>query len=124
MKNKRRLFATSFIAGAATALYASKQMNKHNSTLSATDNNSYEANSNTLNNTTNQTAAETNNFFSKAPNIGTNHNNANAPITPKTQIPNTIYFENILDSNSVGSTFSNADESNITTSATIKIDSW
>lgn len=122
MKNKRRLVATSFIAGAAAAIYASKQMNKIISPLSATENNSYQAYSDTSNNNTKQTAAETNNFFTKAPNIGNNYNNVT--VTPKTQTPNNIYFENILDSKSDENTFSNASESNIKTNATIKIDSW
>lgn len=121
MKNKRRLVATSFIAGAAAALYASKQMNKLISPLSATESNTYEAHSETSNNTK-QTAAETNNFFTKAPNIGINYNNA--AVNSEIQTPNNIYFENILDSKSDGNTFSNKSQSNINTNATIKIDSW
>lgn len=85
MKNKGKLITTSFIAGAAAALYASKQMNKNNTTMSATENNSYEyfpkASTQTPIGNTTQTAAEANNFYTKAPHTSIDYNYDSEPNT-------------------------------------------
>lgn len=128
MKNKGKLIATSFIAGAAAALYASKQMHIHTSPSSTAKNNSRnfssEAAIQTPNN--NPTTAETNNFYTKAPSLATDYSSTG--VTSEEQIPYNVYFENIQTSkpsaDGIANDFSNVNENNFNTVTSIKIDSW
>ncbi|MFL0247982.1 hypothetical protein [Candidatus Clostridium stratigraminis] len=115
MGNKRKLAAASFIAGAATALYASKQMKKNTSPLSATENHKAKTQNNS------PTTAESNNFFIKAPNIGAANT---AAAESKTQSYNNLYFENIPNSESIFNTFTEKSENNsVLLNTALKIDS-
>jgi|GEM_PF-4702274 len=123
MGNKGKLAAASFIAGAAAALYASKQINK-TASLSAAENNSFESFSKTKAQTQNYNprTAESNNFFTKAPIIDTDNNSKAAS---KGQSYNNLYFENIPNSESIGNNLmskSENDTANLNTA--LRIDSW
>ncbi|MFL0269533.1 hypothetical protein [Candidatus Clostridium radicumherbarum] len=116
MGNKGKLAAASFIAGAAAALYATKQMKNNTSPPSAAENHKAQAQG------SNPTNAESNNFFIKAPSIGADNNIGTAS---KTQAYNNLYFENIPNSESIYNTFtSKSENSTATLNTTLKIDSW
>lgn len=127
MHIKGKLIATSFIAGAATALFASKQMNKNNITMSAPEKNSYETYPKTSGYNTMQTAAETNNFYTKAPSTAIDYNYDTNATSATSQTPYNVYFHNEKDPKLVGSTTPNAlnniDNGIISPNSTIKIDS-
>lgn len=109
MHIKGKLIATSFIAGAATALFASKQMNKNNNTMTSTAKNSYKtshAKTSTYNSM--PTAAETNNFYTKAPNTAIDYNYDINATNATSQTPYNVYFHNEADTKPAESTIPNA----------------
>lgn len=135
MSIKSKLFTTSFIAGAAAALYASKQMQKYNTTVSVTENNNNESytksSTQTPSYTAAQTAAETNNFYAKAPATSIDYNYDASTTSVTSQAPHDVYFqneqisqpiENTTSTTNTSSTNNTINNNSVDPKAPIKID--
>jgi hypothetical protein len=118
MSIKSKLFTTSFIAGAAAALYASKQMQKYNTTVSVTENNNNESyiksSTQTPSYSAAQTAAETNNFYAKAPATRIDYNYDANTTSVTSQAPHNVYFQNDQISQPIENTTTSTTNTNST----------